>query len=589
MKKILFSFCALAMLLALAGCSNSKSTTIEQEDMVVYGTIYTGDSLAPLARAIVIQSGKFVYVGDEEGAKPYEKIITKVIDHRGKGMVTPGFVDGHAHYLMSNGMKVMGALMFDMDTKPNELLSKVSDAYIEAKKIGKPAIYGFGWTYQYFEKEMPTLAQLDSVCPDLPLYLADSEGHKGLANSVCMRNADIIKDDGTLNIDSIRGGEIVIDKVTKKPSGLLKEQAGTYCRLHGIDFSKLMSADQAVRAVSLTRDALHSNGYVAYMDGWSNYYGNLCFYDAAQRINSIDSLNLCLGLAYEIESSEKELEEELDTAFSLKKYTAKHINPCYVKTFVDGTVETKTGYVFQAYKDETVGKPNWTPKEFSAITDSVNKHGFTMHTHVMGDAAVNFAINAFEKSGKKDRRNTLVHVRNVLQTSHLDDYTRIASNGIVVTEGILWHTATDKVKTMLLKILPVEYVNKSYPMKSFFDNKVIMSSHSDFPALSGSSENPFYIMEIAVTGLLPKETLPAKPFWTEELIDRQQALEALTINGAYQMHNEEERGNIMVGKYADFVLVDKDVISTSCPANEIHTAKVISTYFEGKQVYPKVK
>lgn len=585
MKKILFSFCALAMLLALAGCSNSKSTTIEQEDMVVYGTIYTGDSLAPLARAIVIQSGKFIYVGDEEGAKPYEKIITKVIDHRGKGMVTPGFVDGHAHYLMSNGMKVMGALMFDMDTKPNELLKQVSDAYIDAKKIGKPAIYGFGWTYQYFEKEMPTLAQLDSVCPDLPLYLADSEGHKGLANSVCMRNAGIIKDDGTLYIDSIRGGEIVIDKVTKKPSGLLKEQAGTYCRLHGIDFSKLMSADQSARAVSLTRDALHSNGYVAYMDGWSNYYGNLCFYDAAQRINSIDSLNLCLGLAYEIESSEKELEKELNKAFSLEKYATSHINPRYVKTFMDGTVETKTGLVCKAYNDGTFGKPNWTPKEFSAITDSVNKHGFTMHTHAMGDSAVHLVVDAFVKSPRKERGNTLVHVRNVKP----DDYTRIAYNGIVVTEGILWHTASDTVKTVLQKILPVEYVNKSYPMKSFFDNKVIMSSHSDFPALSGSSENPFYIMEIAVTGLLPKGTSPAKPFWTEELIDRQQALEALTINGAYQMHNEEERGNIMVGKYADFVLVDKDVISTSCPANEIHTAKVISTYFEGKQVYPKVK
>ena len=123
-------------------------------------------------------------------------------------------------------------------------------------------------------------------------------------------------------------------------------------------------------------------------------------------------------------------------------------------------------------------------------------------------------------------------------------------------------------------------------MKSYFDNGVVMTSHCDFPATSGSPYDPFGIMEIAVTGSCPFPGDPdrfTRPWWPEELITREQALQALTINGAWQMHCENERGSIKVGKYADFLLVDKDVLE--CPVREIHNAKVVSTWFEGEKVY----
>ena len=110
-----------------------------------------------------------------------------------------------------------------------------------------------------------------------------------------------------------------------------------------------------------------------------------------------------------------------------------------------------------------------------------------------------------------------------------------------------------------------------------------MSAHSDFPALSGSSEQPLYMMEIGVTGVLQGVT--NTPLWPEELVTRQQALKAMTLNGAYQMHNDRERGSIRVGKYADFVLIDKDVMSESCPATDIHKGNVTHTYFEGMKVF----
>ena len=122
------------------------------------------------------------------------------------------------------------------------------------------------------------------------------------------------------------------------------------------------------------------------------------------------------------------------------------------------------------------------------------------------------------------------------------------------------------------------------PMKSYFDNGITVSSHSDFPALGGSPDDPFGIMEIAVTGMLSGEK-DCAPWWPEECPAREQAIMALTINIAKQMFIENERGSIKTGKYADFLLVDKDVLS--CPETEIHEAKPSATYFEGKKVYSR--
>lgn len=586
MKKHFMKFAAVLAVLACVACSDKETEFAPDEqaaDMVVYGTIYTVEDANPQAEAFAVKDGKYVYVGSADGAKAYVGKNTAVVDQRARGMVTPGFADCHAHYLMAEAMKSMGSLQFEMTTVPQQLLLQVAMAYEEAKTMGKPAIYGFGWTYQVFEVfGMPTLEQLDAVCKDIPMYLSDSEGHKGLANSACLRKAGIIDAEGRLLITEIKGGEICVDKLGN-PTGLLKEQAGTYCKLHGIDFDTLLDENKALETVSHTRDSLLSKGYVAYQDGWSNYYGNLRFYDAAKALDNEGKLNINMCLSYEIESSTKELDKDLERAFATRSYTTTHVNPHFIKMFVDGTVETGTGYVQVPYLDKSNGNgiANWTPNEFESITAKVNGNNYTMHVHAMGDLGVNLAVNAFVAAGKKEMRNTLVHVRNVLDT----DYKVMANNDIVVTSGFLWHMASDLALENFRQTLPEKYVTEMYPIKSYFDNGVVMSAHSDFPALSGSSEKPFYMMEIACTGIMPGSN--DKPYWTQELINRQQALKAMTINGAYQMRSEQQRGSIKVGKYADFVIVDKDVMNETCPVNQIHTAQVTSTYFEGKEVYRK--
>ena len=170
-----------------------------------------------------------------------------------------------------------------------------------------------------------------------------------------------------------------------------------------------------------------------------------------------------------------------------------------------------------------------------------------------------------------------VHVRNV----NPKDYKRMADHNMYVTSGMLWHNMPTGASEILKTLVPAGMEDKSYPMKSYFDNGIPVTSHSDFPALSGCPDDPFGIMEIAVTGVHP--TVKGEPWWPEECLTREQAITSLTINVAKQMLIENERGSISEGKYADFLLVDKDVLS--CPETVIHEAKPEATYFEGKKVY----
>ena len=119
--------------------------------------------------------------------------------------------------------------------------------------------------------------------------------------------------------------------------------------------------------------------------------------------------------------------------------------------------------------------------------------------------------------------------------------------------------SSTELRDELNRTLPEGMKDKGFPLKSFFDHGVNVSSHSDFPATTGSPDDPFGIMEITVTGLYHAEE--GQPWWTEELLTREQALTALTINVAKQMFIENERGSISTGKYADFLLVNKDVDS----------------------------
>ena len=543
-------------------------------DLVVCGKIFTSEG-NQIVEAFAVKDGKFIYVGDKAGVEAFiEEGKTEVIDYTGKGLVMPSCGNGHAHYSIGHGIPKVGTTI-NREITPEKFLAEVVPAAVKkAKENGATAIFGFGWQVLLFEKNMPTRQDLDKICNDIPMYFADEEGHKGLVNTLALVNAGIMTEDGTVLKKEVRGGEIVFG-ADGTPTGFLKEQAGTYTRSF-LENDNLFSVDLAKTTLIDIERHLLSEGYTMYIDGWGNYFFNESYFKAAQQKDKAGDLHFVLGLTYEFESW-MDIDKNFGKALDVQKYASEHVKTNWVKLFMDGTVETGTGFVDPLYAGGKQGIANWSEEEVTDITRKANAKGLTMHIHTMGNKAVNRVVNAYVNAGKDELRNTLVHVHQVFPS----DYKRMADHNIYVTSGMLWHHVEDEVQKVLPSMVPEGMGDKSYPMKSFFDNGVNVTSHSDFPALSGSPDDPFGIIEIAVTGQCYMET--GKPWWTEELITREQAITALTINVAKQMFLENERGSIKPGKYADFLLVTKDVLS--CPVKEIHTAKPAATYFEGKKVY----
>ncbi|MBO5624487.1 MAG: amidohydrolase family protein [Prevotella sp.] len=562
-------------------CTSNKDNAGTDEksgaDLVVIGKIFTSEN-NQVAEAFAVKDGKYVYVGDKKGAEQY--IVngkTEVIDYTGKGLVMPGCGNGHAHYSMAYALRVAGTTVGG-NASPEKFLTEILPAAVKkAKEAGATSVFGFGWRLLDFQDNMPTRQQMDAICNDLPIYFADEEGHKGLANTNLLVKAGIMSEDGKVLKSEIRGGEIVMG-ADGTPTGYLKEQAGTFTRSH-LDNESLFTIDMASGIIPEIEQRLLAEGYTMYVDGWGNYFFNTNFYKAAQQMDKAGDLHMVLGLSYEIESW-TDVDAALKNAADVKKYASTRVKPYWIKLFMDGTVETGTGFVEPLYPDGHQGLANWEEEELTEMTRKANADGVTMHVHVMGNKGVTRIVNAFIKGGKDEMRNTLVHLRNVDDA----DYKRMAEHNINITSGVLWHHAPDGLVEMMREkgVTPVGMEDKSYPMKSYFDHGINVTTHSDYPALSGSPDDPFGIMEIAVTGVMAGEN--GAPYWTEELVTREQAINAMTINIAKQMFIEDERGSIKTGKYADFLLVDKDVLS--CPVNEIHDAKPAATYFEGRKVFP---
>lgn len=563
-------FCVIIGSFTLASCQKIVA------DMVVFGKIFTSEN-NQLAEAFAVKDGKFIYVGDKNGVKDFiDKKTTEIIDYTGKGIITPSFGNGHAHYQMGYGIKSFGTIIDREGSVEQFLNESVPEAVKNARKNNSKSIFGFGWNMIDFQKNMPTRQQLDAICSDIPMYFADEEGHKGIANTNLLIKAGIMSADGKVLKKEIRGGEIVM-AADGTPTGFLKEQAGTYVRSF-LDFDNLLPIDLAKENMTAVQNHLLSEGYTMYVDGWSTCFFNDNFYKAAQEFDKSGKMKFILGLTREIESW-MDVDKALADAINYKKYSSTHVKPNWIKLFMDGTVESGTGFIEPLYPDGHQGIPNWSEEELTEITKKANSKGLSMHVHVMGNKGVNRVVNSFINGGKSEMRNTLVHVYGVLPS----DYKRMAENNIYVTEGMLWHHATDDLQDELKKILPDNMKDKGYPMKSYFDNGVIVSSHTDFPALSGSSDDPFDGMETMVTGEYYPEK--SKAFWTEECLTREQALQAMTINVAKQMFLENERGSIKQGKFADFLLVDKDILT--CPTEKIHEAKNFATYFEGEKVFSR--
>ena len=560
-------------------------------DLVVYGSVYTSEDDA-LAEGFAVRDGKYVCVGTMEEVAKYVGDKTQVISH-GDATVMAGCTEGHGHYITEAAFKQLCYIPSSITTV-HDCLKFISDWWKD--NSSKSQLFGYGWYWDNFDdtdkaKVEAIADSLEEICPGKPVFICDREMHQGWVNRTLLEKAGLWAADGK----TISGGTIYrreAGALAGYPTGRVQDQACGYVRLKALE--PLMDEAGYEAALATAQTTLLSMGYTNYLDAWLSYDNSDYAYQALNKVDTKDGLHLNVVGCYEIDSykitDDAAYQKEVATALDWKKYSHTHFQANSIKLFADGCTESFQGYVKSAYpKTGNCGSQNWKDDAlFKRLVTYINAQGLLVHTHAYGDAAVAQVIDAYEYSNKQNNasfRNGIGHAASVDEP----ELERLAQNGnISVAENFCWHSyfatggyTVDDIIARFNQLWGMEFFKNMYPMNSFFKRGIKASSSTDAPCSSGFASDPFGIIENMLTGVNP--VAPATPRNTAECCSLIDALNAMTINGAWQLGLEDERGSIAVGKYADFLLLDHNLFKTAPTA--LHNVKVEQTWFEGKKVY----
>ncbi|MCQ2176211.1 MAG: amidohydrolase family protein, partial [Bacteroidales bacterium] len=548
-----------------------------------------------MAEAMAVKDGKFVCVGTKAEADKYRNDKSIIIDRTDKGIIIPGITDGHAHYMMKfiNEQMKDNTLQFPGEQDYDGVIEQVRQFIESARESGRKMeyVYGEGYNLSYMMedgRDPRHRKDLDAITTEIPIYLTGFDHHSTLVNTRAMINAGILDNDGNILRDRIAGGFMYRD-AEGRLNGVFAERAISLLQGPGLNNKMRPTSAQISQGIEKMQQYLLSVGITNIIEGFANNFGadDESMFQALTAFDNDNKLHLNVSLTYEIEPWYNNNDPfcYVDNAASVqRRYQSKHVHPDYLKLFMDGLPEMGTGFLLEGYSSSPVdsifsghGTPLWSEEDMKTMVSAANNKGLTVHTHAMGDGAVHRCVVAYSTAGQDEMRNTIVHLRNV----NPDDYKVIKEHDIAVTANMNWHCFTEAGASYFETILPYKYAHEAYPMKSFFDHDILVSQCTDTPADDGINY-PFLCMQVAVTGAYEPSSYAWQP---EELIDRCQFLQAMTYNGAWQLHLEKERGSIEAGKYADFVILDKDVLS--CDAHTLGDVQVLRTFFEGREVYSK--
>ena len=584
--------CACVTLAGLAGCSgetassssgssssasssSSADSSSTAADTVVYGKIYTSNANQEYVEAFAVKDGRYVYVGSEDGVEPYiEEGTTKIIDYRDKGIVMSGATEGHGHYIIAAEMNEIGAMVGG--SNPDEIIKNIKK-YVEANP-DKSAYFVQGWETGGDMKELKftyNMRQaLDEVCSDKVILMIDNVGHNAFMNTKGFEVAGYTKD------TIIEGGSFAKD-ANGDFLGLISDVAVNYAEEKIIAENQIITVDEACSAIKNAADLLHSYGYTNYFDAFTNMLGSET-YEAIQEEDEENGLTFNCIASYKIDPYAN-IDDAVSTAYDyMEKYGSEHFKPNNIKLFADGgAVEVKTGWMLEPYLDGSHGNQVWSDEKMNEIVQKANEKGVSVHVHASGDGATTQVVEAFinaESTAADGVHNGLGHSRHITE----DIKNKMAEHNIYSATNVCWrYESVDEKETVIDQLMDYDLYIQGYPMKSLLDKGIVMTSSTDYPAGDGAPADICGIIEIGVNGTL--EGLETVRMEEDEYLTVEEMLDVLTINGAKQFDFEDERGSIEVGKYADFIFIDKDI--TTCDKTDIHNGKVDLVYFEGNEVY----
>ncbi len=542
-------------------CSTGQNNCPPADLVLHHGAIYTMSAARTWAEAVAIDNGRIVYVGTEDGIKPWLGSRTKRVDLQGK-MVLPGFHDSHVHPV-TGGIE-LGECNLNGLTTPQQILAAIR-RYAE-QNPNAPWIRGGGWDLPIFPNANPHKSLLDQIVPDRPVYLAAADGHSAWVNSRALQEAGITKD-----TPDTPHGRIERDPKTGEPTGTLREDAMDLVAEHLPEYT----ADDYLKGLRRGLEMANRFGITSLQEASAD--SNLL--EAYKELDRRGELTARVVAAMYVDPAQGVAQIPRLVAMR-QKYQSKRLRVNSVKIFADGVIEARTAAVLEPYLDHgDLGKANLDPQVFNGLLTALDREGFQIHVHAIGDRAIRMALDAFQSAvsanGQRDSRHHIAH----LELINPQDIPRFRQLAVIANFQPLWAYADSYITELTEPALGPARSRWLYPIASVLKTGAVMACGSDW---SVSSMNPVDAMQVAVTrrGL---EDSTGAAWIPQELAELPTMIAGYTINGAYVNFEEQETGSIEVGKAADLIVLDRNLFEI--PVHTIHRAKVLLTLLEGKEVY----
>ncbi len=542
MRNILFALLAISVF----SCAPDK---IPADLLIKNATIYLVDEEFNTANALVVKDGKIL----EIGLKPELELkykIKETYDAKGNTVV-PGLIDAHAHlYGLGLGLQnvdLIGTTSFD------EVLGRLV-AFQEEKQL--PYIIGRGWDQNKWEnKAFPNKKMLDSLFPNTPVALRRVDGHALLVNSKALELA------GITTKTKVEGGEIHVED--GELTGIIIDSP---MELVNITFPKI------TREVSI--NALLEAEKISLQYGLTTVSDAGLDRNIIELIDSLQKEEKFKLRMYAMVSNSPE-----NVAYYLQNGTYKtdRLNVRSFKVYSDGALGSRGAAMREPYSDKPHhhGAMITTQASLDTLAQKLAASEFQMNSHAIGDSANVAVLRAYEKAlkGKNDRRWRVEHA----QIISPEDFNYFSANHNIIpsvqpthaTSDMYW--AQDRVGPKRMK--------GAYAYKTLLDKAGIIALGTDFPV---ENVNPMYTFYAAVARK-DLENFPENGFQMKDALTREEALRGMTIWAAFANFEENEKGSIEVGKFADFTILDKNIMEVD--EDEIPNTKVVATFINGELVF----
>lgn len=542
MKRMLSLFAAI---IVFCSCNMPKA------DLIIYNAkIYTVNDKFDIAEAMAIKDGKILAVGNSaEIRKQFSG--KEEIDAAGKA-IYPGFIDAHAHFYgygqSLQSIDLRGTKSWD------EVISRLKEF---AKTHPDGWLTGRGWDQNDWDnKQFPNKEKLDELFPNREVLLTRVDGHAAIANQSALNAAGITKS------FTLTGGDIV--EKDGKLTGLLIDNAV------GLVSSKIPSPNEAqARKIFLDAEKNCFAVGLTTIDDCGLDYSDV---DLIEKMHKDNSLKMRLYVML------SDAERNYDYLIKRGAIKTDRLNVRSFKVYSDGALGSRGACLLHPYSDmpDKSGFLLSDIKHFEEVAKKIYANNFQMCTHAIGDSANRSILKIYNAvlGEKNDKRWRIEHAQIVAP----EDFKLFGKSSIVpsvqpthATSDMYW--AKDRLGETRIK--------GAYAYKQLLDQNGWIPLGTDFPV---EEINPMFTF-FAATARKDSKDFPKDGFQMENALTAEEALRGMTIWAAKANFEEKEKGSLEVGKFADFVMMENDIMKGN--AQQILTNKVLKTYLNGEKVYEK--